>query len=90
MPLLKKPFLHPGFRYFSWNLNFSFRKFVENMVILQLWRILETDYVDLFQSDFRYGDETEMAFITLVDDLWQEQMECYPNFPSSLGIFDRL
>lgn len=35
----------------------------------------ETDYLEPFQLGLRHGHGTEMALITLVDELWQQKDE---------------
>lgn len=53
---------------------FPLEKVVEKVAAWQLQGLLdETDFLDSFYSGFRSSYETEIAFVTLIDNLRQEQ-----------------
>ena len=73
--LLKKPSQDPSVLDNYWPVsNISFLgKVLEHVVVSQLQRFLEeVDYLDQFQSGFRFGCGTEIALVSLLDDLRQE------------------
>lgn len=77
-PLQKKPSLDPHFldNFCPVSTFPILGKIVEKVVTVLLHKILEeTNYLDLWtlHSSFRPTHGTEMALVTLVDDLWQEQ-----------------